>query len=726
MEIWGGVECTVARVRNRVHDQLLLNGHENRLGDLELFADLGIHTIRYPLLWEKYYKNPKAFFLLHDERLEKLRELNITPIAGLVHHGSGPFITDLSQPEFPSLLAEFAQIISERYPWISNYNPINEPLTTARFSGLYGIWYPHLQSDSAFARIFINEMKGIVLSMKKIREINLDAKLIPTEDLCKVHSTPALNFQAQFENERRWLTYDFLTGKFNPDNPLWKYFLDQNIIEEELTFFSENICKPNICGYNYYVTSERYLDEQKFKYPRRYHGGNGQISYADVEAVRVGNIEPTGFYGLLKESWERYKLPIALTEVHLGCTREEQLRWFYEAYHTALRIQSEGIDFRAITAWSFLGSYDWNSLLKVHHNCYESGVFDLRPGKPRPTALSQIIKKINTNSNIEHPLLEIPGWWKRDIRILYNYPREKNNNYEETQNINKISPLLIIGANGSLGKAFARLCQHRGIVYKLLNRDQFDIASFASMESFLCSEQPWAIINAAGYTNIDQAETNPQQCFRENTLGPMLLSQVCKSANIKLVTFSTDQVFNGKKKNPYVENDITEPLNKYGESKKMAEEFILKINSDSLIIRSSFFFNPWVNDDFLGNILQSESNNRDQLYLPSDIIISPTYIPDLVNQVLDLLIDNESGIWHLSGPDEMSHFNFIQLALNLANKNNNHLIALPFEKLNYNAERPSYSVLKSSQGIQLPAIQTSLIHYINELKTSVNPLHQVI
>jgi dTDP-4-dehydrorhamnose reductase len=98
MEIWGGVECTVARVRDNVHDQLKLNGHENRPDDLALIADLGIRTIRYPLLWEKYHKNPKSFFLLHDQRLDKLRELNITPIAGLIHHGSGPFFTDLSSP----------------------------------------------------------------------------------------------------------------------------------------------------------------------------------------------------------------------------------------------------------------------------------------------------------------------------------------------------------------------------------------------------------------------------------------------------------------------------------------------------------------------------------------------------------------------------------------------------------------------------------------------------
>src|SRR3712207_2719887 len=78
-----------------------------------------------------------------DERLGRLRELGITPIVGLVHHGSGPRHTSLIDPAFADGLAAFARAVAERYPWVAYYTPINEPLTTARFSGLYGHWYPH-------------------------------------------------------------------------------------------------------------------------------------------------------------------------------------------------------------------------------------------------------------------------------------------------------------------------------------------------------------------------------------------------------------------------------------------------------------------------------------------------------------------------------------------------------------------------------------------------------
>ena len=78
----------------------------------------------------------------------------------------------------------------KNFPWLNYYTPVNEPLTTARFSGLYGIWYPHGTDELSFITMLLNQMKGIVLAMRAIREINPDAQLIQTEDLAKTHSSP--------------------------------------------------------------------------------------------------------------------------------------------------------------------------------------------------------------------------------------------------------------------------------------------------------------------------------------------------------------------------------------------------------------------------------------------------------------------------------------------------------------------------------------------------------
>ncbi|MBC8004347.1 MAG: NAD(P)-dependent oxidoreductase, partial [Verrucomicrobia bacterium] len=418
---------------------------------------------------------------------------------------------------------------------------------------------------------------------------------------------------------------------------------------------------------------------------------------------------------LLREAWDRYQLPLALTEVHMACTREEQLRWFYETYQTCMKLKKEGVDFRALTAWSYFGSFDWNSLLCVKNNDYESGVFDIRSGKPRATALAGMIKSINQGQPYKNNLLDVPGWWRRSDRLIYKPENEilcvPNSVAENTE---PAVPILIVGATGSLGSAFAKICHKRGIIYYLSERGQLDIASDVSVRKTLEAIKPWAVINAAGFARIDEAEVSTETCYRENTTGPVLLAEISKSMGIKFVTFSTDQVFNGEKRKPYSVNDQTHPLNFYGLSKKIAEEQIGNMNPESLIIRSSCFFNPWHQNDRLGMILRSGLNSDRQIFLPSDIIMSPAYIPDIVNTVLDLLIDGESGIWHLSNQEETTLCDFARLALEMAGLNENIVSAVPSSKLDYAALRPSYSVLESSGGITLPLLNHALTNFVHE------------
>src|SRR4051812_48699421 len=98
-ELWGGVECTVNRVGDVYHDQVVLTGHEHRLRDIDRIASLGIRTVRYPVLWERTAVSPRRFdWTWTDERLQRLQMYKIDPIVGLVHHGSGPRWTDLLSP----------------------------------------------------------------------------------------------------------------------------------------------------------------------------------------------------------------------------------------------------------------------------------------------------------------------------------------------------------------------------------------------------------------------------------------------------------------------------------------------------------------------------------------------------------------------------------------------------------------------------------------------------
>jgi dTDP-4-dehydrorhamnose reductase len=421
-DIWGGLECSFNRVDDLYMDQLQMCGHYERVTkDIECMATLGIKAMRYPVIWERLQPRPEqaiGWDQTVTQPLECLRKHGITPIAGLVHHGSGPKYAGLLTDRFAEGLSSFAGKVAERFPWIEYYTPVNEPLTTARFSALYGFWYPHQNTDPAFARALVNEMKAVVLSMQAIRKINPSAKLVQTEDLSKVYSTPHLRYQADFENHRRWLTCDFLCGMLTREHPLWEYFVNAGIPEDELKFFVDHPWPPDFIGVDYYATSERYLDEALERYPPETHGGNLFERYADVEALRVKLEEPHGIRVLLRECWDRYHLPIAVTEVHLNCDYDNQIRWFAEIRNTCIALIEQGVDIRAVTAWSLLGSFGWNRLLTIADGDYESGVFDIGSGVPVPTPMAEYLTRLAEDPGYIHPAELERGWWHQEDRFL--------------------------------------------------------------------------------------------------------------------------------------------------------------------------------------------------------------------------------------------------------------------------------------------------------------------
>jgi dTDP-4-dehydrorhamnose reductase len=402
-------------------DQLELSGHRTRLSDLDLIAELGVRKLRYPVLWESVAPESldQPNWNWADERLPRLQELGVDPIVGLLHHGSGPRYTAMNADNFVEGLARFAGMVAERYPWVNYYTPVNEPLTTARFSGLYGLWYPHTTDDRSFVRMLLNEIFGTRAAMKAIRKVNPKAKLVQTEDMGKVHSTERMSYQAEFENHRRWLTFDLLCGQVDASHPLWRFLRANGATKAELFDLVNDPMPPDVMGINYYVTSERFLDHDFGQYPPRCFSRNHKDRYADVEAVRVLSLSSAGIKNILTEVWERYKLPIAITESHLGCTREEQMRWILEAWDAANLLRNEGVNIRALTVWSLLGAFDWDSLLTRRGGSYESGVFDVRSGQPRPTALFKMVQSLARSGRYTHPVLAGEGWWQRSDRFVY-------------------------------------------------------------------------------------------------------------------------------------------------------------------------------------------------------------------------------------------------------------------------------------------------------------------
>ena len=183
-------------------------------------------------------KTWQSIGLLLQDRLNKLQQLKVEPIAGLVHHGSGPIYASFFDGTFEEGLARLCAEVAEQFPWIEYYTPVNEPLTTARFCGLYGHWYPHGNTDKEFYQVLISECKATVLAMQAIRTVNPAAELVQTEDLGKTHSTPLLKEQQDFENSVGGLSFDLISGRVTPKHSLYNYLVSRGVTIEQLSIFS--------------------------------------------------------------------------------------------------------------------------------------------------------------------------------------------------------------------------------------------------------------------------------------------------------------------------------------------------------------------------------------------------------------------------------------------------------------------------------------------------------
>ncbi len=224
LQLWGGFECSVVRVRDAWRDQIRETGHHSRrAADFDLVASLGLQTLRYPIAWERVTSEETAGrdWAWHDAQLGALQARGINVIAGLLHHGSGPAGTSFLDPHFPEKLAVHAAQAAARYPDVAAWVPVNEPLTTARFSCLYGHWYPHLRDEGAFLRATVTQARAALLAMRAIRRRLPAAHFVHTEDVGRVFATRPLADQAAYENERRWLSLDLLCGRLDRAHSWW-------------------------------------------------------------------------------------------------------------------------------------------------------------------------------------------------------------------------------------------------------------------------------------------------------------------------------------------------------------------------------------------------------------------------------------------------------------------------------------------------------------------------
>jgi dTDP-4-dehydrorhamnose reductase len=198
---------------------------------------------------------------------------------------------------------------------------------------------------------------------------------------------------------------------------------------------------------------------------------------------------------------------------------------------------------------------------------------------------------------------------------------------------------------------------------------------------------------------------------------------VCAERGIPIVHFSSDLVFDGSSPDAYLESHRVSPLNVYGKSKATSEEKVLIVNPRALIVRTSSFFGPWDEYNFVIRTLRHLAR-KNEVITASDTKMSPTYVPDLAHATLDLLLDGERGIVHLTNQAQVTWQEFAHKAVDIARAKIETdpalIIGKTTEELNLTAQRPKNSVLSSERYTMLPPLEDALERYIDQLEVHID------
>jgi len=272
--------------------------------------------------------------------------------------------------------------------------------------------------------------------------------------------------------------------------------------------------------------------------------------------------------------------------------------------------------------------------------------------------------------------------------------------------------VLLTGANGQLANAIKANAPSTCEVIAL-TRQELDICDADAISQSIARFRPDCVINGAAYNLVDKAETDgATDAFQINAIGVAHLARACKETEIPLVHFSTDFVFNGEKKSPYIETDAVKPLSVYGASKLAGENVTLSASDANYVIRVSRLFGPIelkensAGQKPTGNFpltMLKLAATHSQIRVVNDQIGTPSYTPDLAKSIWQLLQKSNGGLFHLSNSGETSFDEYARTIFEIA-KIDCEVIGISSAEYNAPAKRPPYSTLSNSKIQQLGVV----------------------
>lgn len=290
--------------------------------------------------------------------------------------------------------------------------------------------------------------------------------------------------------------------------------------------------------------------------------------------------------------------------------------------------------------------------------------------------------------------------------------------------------IVVTGANGQVGEELHKLAKsYTSFEFIFTTREQLALDNPAEIREYISNSKPDYLINCAAYTAVDKAESEKELVYAINAEAPKEMALACESNNIQLIHISTDYVFDGKGNSPYKEDDVTDPVNLYGDSKLEGEKNIRQHNPSAIIIRTA-----WVYSEFGKNFVKTMLRlmaEKDQVNVVSDQRGAPTYAADLAEAIMNIISKLETndhrapgyeGIYHFSNEGNISWYDFA-VAIKELSGSNCVVNPIPTSQFPTPAKRPFYSVLDKTKiqnrfGIEIKDWKQSLATCIARIKQS--------
>ena len=274
--------------------------------------------------------------------------------------------------------------------------------------------------------------------------------------------------------------------------------------------------------------------------------------------------------------------------------------------------------------------------------------------------------------------------------------------------------ILVTGSTGQLGSDVVKELLKRGYSTLSPNRSELNLCSEDNIRNYILNSNCEAIVHCAAYTQVDKAEDEKDLCIKINATATKHIVKCAKILDIPMIYISTDYVFDGTKDGEYTENDETNPINIYGESKLAGEKYVQEILDKYYIVRTSWVFN--INGkNFIETMLRLSKTNN-QLSIVNDQIGSPTYTRDLSRLLVDMLETSKYGLYHATNEGYCSWYEFANTIFKLANINID-IKAINSNEYASRAKRPLNSKLSKDKLIEygfkpLPHWEDALKDYL--------------